>query len=320
MRGAERIPVKITKITQINELVKRFQFERIDGGSLPIFSAGAHTVVEMQDGNTKRLNPYSLMSDPYDPSFYAVSVLRNDDGRGGSLFMHKHFKVGDETTISYPVNLFSLDLRARKHLFFAGGIGITPFLAQILQLEASNGFWELHYGCRSKSLSSYADELIENYPTKTHVYYLEESQKIDLDKLLKMQAVGTHLYVCGPKGMINWVCDTAFQLGWPKGTVHYEEFIAPKPGKPFKVRLASSQKTINVGEHESFLEAMERKGVEAPYLCRGGSCGQCEVEVIDCEGDLIHLDHWLTEEDRAMGKKIMPCVSRFEGKKLVIKL
>ena len=37
--------------------------------------------------------------------------------------------------ISNPVNLFSLDLRARKHLMIAGGIGITPFLAQIKQLD-----------------------------------------------------------------------------------------------------------------------------------------------------------------------------------------
>lgn len=45
--------------------------------------------------------------------------------------------------ISNPVNLFSLDLRAKKHLMIAGGIGITPFLAQIKQLERHYGKWEL---------------------------------------------------------------------------------------------------------------------------------------------------------------------------------
>ena len=37
--------------------------------------------------------------------------------------------------LSHPVNLFSLDLRAKKHLMIAGGIGITPFMAQIKQLR-----------------------------------------------------------------------------------------------------------------------------------------------------------------------------------------
>jgi ferredoxin-NADP reductase len=48
--------------------------------------------------------------------------------------MHRHVKPGMEMTISHPVNLFPLDNRARKHLMIAGGIGITPFLAQISQL------------------------------------------------------------------------------------------------------------------------------------------------------------------------------------------
>ena len=87
-----------------------------------------------------------------DQSAYTISVRRDDEGRGGSLFMHKQVKVGDEMTISYPVNFFALICAPRKHLFIAGGIGITPFLAQIKQLERSNGNWELHYACRAEAL------------------------------------------------------------------------------------------------------------------------------------------------------------------------
>ena len=84
--------------------------------TLPTFSGGSHTVVEMKDGDITRLNPYSLMSDPFETSKYAISVRRDDEGRGGSLFMHNNVNVGDVMKISYPVNLFPLDLRARKVL------------------------------------------------------------------------------------------------------------------------------------------------------------------------------------------------------------
>ena len=318
MSGAEKIRVKVTAITPLNELVTRFRFEAVDGSLLPTFSGGAHTVVEMQDGGITRLNPYSLMSDPYDQSAYTISVRRDDAGRGGSLFMHNQVKVGDEMVISYPVNLFSLDLRARKHLFIAGGIGITPFLAQIHQLERFNGHWELHYSCRSEALGSYADELTQNHPNETHIYYDDQDQRIALQQLLDGQPLGTHVYVCGPKGMIDWVKSTAEAEGWPADNIHYEEFLAPQPGKPFQVKLAISNKTIEVGEHESLLEAMEREGVDAPYLCRGGACGQCETRVIDYQGNFIHRDHWLGDAEHASGDKIMPCVSRFEGKTLVL--
>ncbi|MFA3916603.1 PDR/VanB family oxidoreductase [Ruegeria hyattellae] len=318
MSGAEKIQVKVTEITPLNELVTRFRFERVDGGQLPTFSGGAHTVVEMQDGGITRLNPYSLMSDPFDQSSYTVSVRRDDAGRGGSLFMHREVKLGDEMTISYPVNLFSLDLRARKHLFLAGGIGITPFLAQIKQLEVLHGHWELHYACRNHTLASYADKLTDRHPNETHIYYDDQNQAIDLKNLLSGQPLGTHVYVCGPKGMIDWVRSTATAEGWPADCIHYEEFLAPQPGKPFQVRLATSDKIVQVGENESLLEAIEREGVDAPYLCRGGACGQCETVVLDHDGNFVHRDHWLTDEERASGKRIMPCVSRFEGKSLVL--
>jgi ferredoxin-NADP reductase len=318
MSGAKKIAVRVTEVTPLNDLVTRFRFEPVDGGLLPTFSGGAHTVVEMKDGDLTRLNPYSLMSDPFDQTAYTISVRRDDEGRGGSLFMHNQVAVGHEVVISNPVNLFSLDLRAKKHLMIAGGIGITPFLAQIKQLDRAHGNWELHYACRSEALGSYVDYLTSTHPNDVHVYYDDQSQAIDLENLLDGQPLGTHIYVCGPKGMIDWVRGKAVDLGWPREVVHYEEFLAPKPGKPFEVKLAVSNKVIQVGEQESLLEAMERAGVDAPYLCRGGACGQCETQVIDYAGNFIHRDHWLEADEHASGRKIMPCVSRFEGKTLVL--
>ena len=84
------------------------------------------------------------------------------------------------------------------------------------------------------------------------------------------------------------------------------------------MKLAVSNKVIEVGEHQSLLEAIEAAGVEAPYLCRGGACGQCETDVIGYDGKFLHNDHWLDADTRASGKKIMPCVSRFEGKTLLL--
>ena len=316
--GTRKIDVTVAEVVEVNDLVKRFRFVRNDGGEMPTFSGGAHTVVEMRDGDITRLNPYSLMSDPRDRSCFMISVRRDDVGRGGSLFLHRHVKAGDKMRLSYPVNLFSLDLRARKHLMIAGGIGITPFLAQIAQVSAMHGQFELHYSVRSAALGSYADTLGQQHPNNVHIYHDDQGQAINLEGLLAGQPLGTHLYVCGPKGMITWVLKTATALGWPDEAVHSEEFLAPQPGQPFAVTLARTGKTIHVGENQSLLEAIEGAGVDAPYLCRGGACGQCETEVVSHDGQFIHRDHWLSDDQKACGDKIMPCVSRFEGRALVI--
>ena len=119
--GTRKLDVTVTEVVEVNDLVKRFRFERTDGGEMPTFSGGAHTVVEMKDGDITRLNPYSLMSDPRDRKCFTISVRRDEEGRGGSLFMHRNVKPGDRMTLSFPVNLFSLDLRAKKHLMIEIG-------------------------------------------------------------------------------------------------------------------------------------------------------------------------------------------------------
>jgi ferredoxin-NADP reductase len=316
--GTSKIDVIVTDVVPVNELVKRFHFRRADGELLPTFSGGAHTVVEMRDDDRTRLNPYSLMSSPLDTRDYTISVRRDDAGRGGSLFMHNQVKPGMRMVISSPVNLFSLDLRARKHLMIAGGIGITPFIAQTSQLAGDGGNFELHYTCRTEALATYADVLNRRYGRRVHIYRDDHGEKLPLEQLLASQPLGTHLYICGPAGMIEWVRRTAAEAGWPNDTVHFEHFAAPQPGKPFDVTLAVSDKQIRVGEQQSLLEAIEAAGIDPPYLCRGGVCGQCETKVISYDGKFLHNDHWLSEEEHRSGCKIMPCVSRFEGKSLVL--
>lgn len=316
--GAPRIDVVVTEVVEVNPLIKRFRFERADGGEMPHFSGGSHVVIEMDDHGTRRMNPYSLMSDPQDTKGYEISVRRDDAGRGGSLFMHRHVVPGMRMQIGHPVNLFPPDARAKKHLFLAGGIGITPFMSMMSQLAPRGVRFELHYSVRSEALGAYVQRLRDAYRERVHVYVDEKGEAIDLKTLLSTQPLGTHLYVCGPKGMIDWVKSTAHAMGWPANTVHSEEFLAPPVGQPFEVELAASGKTIKVGAAQSILEAIEAAGVEAPYLCRGGACGQCETNVVRCDGHIHHHDHWLSDDEKASGTKIMPCVSRFEGKSLVL--
>lgn len=312
------IEVVVTDVVDVNSLIKRFHFARPDGQPLPAFSGGAHIVIEMRDGSSLRRTPYSLMSSPLDTSDYQVSIRRDDEGRGGSLYMHQQVSAGRKMNISYPANLFALDKRAKKHLMFAGGIGITPFLAQLHQLIATNGSAELHYSARNVELGAYADKLSSMIGNRLHTYYDDQDQRIDFDQLLSSQPAGTHVYICGPGPMIDHVLNRCTALGWPSAHTHFEHFAKAPPGDAFSVELRASNKIIEVSENQSILEAMEAAGVDAPYLCRGGACGHCETHVLEYNGTLLHEDHWLDDDERASGRKIMPCVSRFKGERLVL--
>lgn len=305
-------PLILTDKQVLSPRITRFRFQHPDGALLPMFSGGAHVMVEMQDGDILRRNAYSLISDPEDGSGYEIAVQREDQGRGGSRFMHEQAQPGMLMHIGSPVNLFGLNLTARKHLLIAGGVGITPFLAQVRELDRLGAAYELHYAVRSR------DELaaLPLLPAGVHVHVSAEGSRLDLPAILSAQPLGTHLYVCASDRMITTVLDTALSLGWPRDALHSEEFLAPAPGEPFQVFCARSHKTLTVGAHESLLEALENAGIAAPWLCRGGACGQCETDVIACDGTIEHHDHWLEPGER--DRKIMPCVSRFRGTLLTI--
>ena len=42
--------------------------------------------------------------------------------------------------------------------------------------------------------------------------------------------------------------------------------------------------------------------------------------VLELDGEILHSDDWLSDEDKISSKKIMPCVSRAKCNRLVIDL
>ena len=320
MTATQQRSVRIAEIEPIADGIKRFRLVPTDDAPLLTYSAGSHIVVTMRDSHGRMWrNPYSLMGPVGNTSSYEISVLRVDDSRGGSQFMHE-LPVGAELQITSPVNLFSIVRHARKHLLIAGGIGITPLMSMMEELDAMNADFELHYKVRSDARGAYCDRLQERFGSRVKVYRSDAGEKLNLGALLLDQPLGTHMYVCGPGPMIEWALKTARADGWPEENLHSEQFGAPPAGSAFTVKLARSGREIKVGPQQSILEALEEHGVEAQFLCRGGACGQCETRVIAHDGELQHNDHYLTEAERNSGDKIMICMSRVTGNTLTLDL
>jgi ferredoxin-NADP reductase len=317
---AQTIPVEVVRIEQVTPLIKHFTLAPIGGGGLPVFSGGSHIIVVMQGAGRAHKNPYSLLSSPLELDTYEIGVRRMEESRGGSHHMHDAVKVGSRLEIAHPVNLFPLDKIARKHVLIAGGIGITPFLAQLEDLHDGGVPYELHYSVRGDEHAAFLERLRRREGDRVHMYYDDQQKLIPFESLLASQPLGTHVYVCGPAGMIKHVIATAQGCGWPDSHIHWEQFSAPPVGDAFEVFLARSNINVHVPPDQSLLESIEAAGVEVPYLCRGGVCGFCHTKVIEVDGQLVHNDHFLSDAEKAKGNAIMPCVSRAQCKRLVLDL
>lgn len=315
------IAVRVTAAEQVTPLIKRFTLQARDGQRLPGFSGGSHILVQMHSSGQTLTNAYSLMSAPEDTRQYQIGVRREENSRGGSAFLHEQVAVGSELLISPPNNLFALDPQARHHLLIAGGIGITPFLAQLHELHEIGASFALHYAFRSPEHGAFQQELASSaYAAHCRFYADSLGQRLDLDCLLGNMLPDAHAYVCGPRPLIDAVIAKAAELGIDPDRVHWEQFgAAPASGGAFTLVLGRSGRELEVPEGTSILQAIERSNAaQVDCLCREGVCGTCETRIL--EGEAEHLDQYLSAEEKAAQKSLMICVSRARGARLVIDL
>lgn len=314
------LKVRVSQVEQLSPEIKRFTLQPSEGTHLPPFSGGSNMVLVLAHENGSFRNAYSLMSSPYDTSRYQIAVRRVDEGRGGSVYLHERVQEGDELEILRPVNLFPLSKHARLHILIAGGIGITPVASQLAELRLRGTPYEVHFAVRSLEHARIAQELQQQYGSENiHIYAADQGPRLNIANVLANRPLGSDVYVCGPDAMIEDVIQSAHHLGWTDSHIHYERFLEQgSSGEAFEVTLARSGARIQVSPDQSLLEAAEAAGHDIPYLCRGGACGMCETRVLELDGEIMHSDDWLSDEEKQLNQKIMPCVSRAKCSSLVI--
>ncbi|WP_445521124.1 PDR/VanB family oxidoreductase [Streptomyces sp. NEAU-174] len=282
---------------------------------LPAWQPGAH--IDIQCG-TEHRRQYSLCGDPSDATSYRVAVLREGGGRGGSLYVHDRIEAGDALHVSAPRNSFTLEPAAR-YLFIAGGIGVTPLLPMSAAVDRQGKDWTLVYGGRTRSSMAFVEDLAR-HGDHVRIHPQDEQGLLPLDELLSTPVEGTAIYCCGPSPLLDAVA--AMSSHWPAGSLHVEHF-SPKPldaetERGFEVELARSGGSYHVPHDKTILEVLAEAGVEISSSCEVGTCGTCELTIL--EGTPDHRDSVLTPEERAEGTFIMPCVSRALSERLVLDL
>ena len=317
----ETLSLQVERIQQETDRVKSFRLRAADGKALPETLAGAHlqVMVKLTDGsNAERY--YSLLNHPDDRSYYEIGVLKEPEGRGGSLYLHEQVSEGDTLEIRLPKNAFPMTKRADHSILIAGGIGVTPILSMMHSLSSAKLSFEIHYSARTYSDLAFRDRIEQVAGDYANIYASKEadSQRLDLKKLLDTPKPGVHVYVCGPRGLINGVREIAAAQGWAPSQIHFESFGArPLPGdRAIRVHLAKSNKTITVPAETSILDTLLEAGISVPHDCKRGECTMCTTRVLKGEPD--HRDLCLSSEEKASSMCV--CVSRAHGEELQLDL
>lgn len=292
-----------------------------DGELLPEWDPGSHIDLELPGGLTRQ---YSLTGSPYERRRWTIAVLREPESRGGSAYVHDRLAVDDSIHVVGPRNNFSLTPDG-PILFVGGGIGITPLVPMIEQAAAQGREWRLLYGGRTRAGMAYADELALRYGGQVEIRPQDTDGLLDLAlTLAEFDATAgprAAVYACGPEPLLAALGST---LGFEgAGRLHLERFRPlvierDEHDTPFTVELARSGRSLAVGPGQSILSRITAEGMFAASSCKEGTCGACEVSVLDGEPD--HRDSVLSAEEQAVNDCMMICVSRSRTPVLVLDL
>ena len=306
------LELEVVAARSLTEEIRHLVLRRVDGGVLPPFEAGAHVDLCVQLGQgVKEKRSYSLINSEDTNGQYEIAVKRERDGRGGSHFMHT-LVPGQRVRCKEPNNQFKLASEPQYAVLIAGGIGITPILSMARTLQARGIAFEMHYGARHPDLMAFQEEVMRATYNKAQLYFDRgpTQRAMDLTQILLAHEPQRHVYVCGPKPLLDAVRQHASDIGWPEHHVHFEVFgsVAQTGDQPFTLMLQKSSRTLHVPARKSILDAMIEAGLDPMFDCKRGECGTCAVKVLSGAPD--HRDYALSASDREEDCLMCICVSR----------
>ena len=323
----------IARIFQETGDVRTFRLVSPDGGPLPFtHTAGQYLNLALTIDGRRVNRSYTIASSPTRAAYCEISVKRTPDGYG-SRHLHDTWREGQRVKVSAPAGRFVFEgHEADRVVLIAGGIGITPMMSVVRSLtdRAWRGDVFLLYGVRRVADLAFRDELayLQSRFPNLHVQMVVSRDpdtpwdgprghltKDVISRFVPDLRRGPVL-LCGPDAMMTAVRAALADLAGPDVEILQEEFVSPKPSEAPALEHAGvagaasdaapailfkrSGRNVEPNPEQSVLEAAEGAGIDLPFECRSGICGQCKTPLVTGRVSMDVADA-LTAADRARG-------------------
>ena len=273
------------------------------------FIAGQYINLKLTLDGEEIRRAYSICSSPNSGEL-RIAIKSVKQGHF-SKFANENLKVGDILEVGQPEGKFTFEPSVEKLKNYAGfvaGSGITPvmsILKSVLESEPKSSF-VLIYGNKSPEETIFYNELHElqlKYVGRFFVHYVFSQAKADeaLFGRIDKSAVNFVLnnkhkekefdkfYLCGPEEMINLVSTVLTEHNVSEKDIKFELFSTSseensKAGSNFghtkiTVLVDDEEKTFEMSQKQTILEAALKQGIDAPYSCQGGICSSCLARI-----------------------------------------
>jgi len=180
------------------------------------------------DKDLNESHPFTISSAP------AEDVLRLTIKASGNFTrdLFAKLKEGADAIIEGAYGMFNYKTGGLKQIWIAGGIGLTPFLSFVRDMDGDlRHNVDLYYTVRHPEEAIFVNELeagaAKNPRLKVHIRYSSKDGSLTIEDIVKNaggNVSGHDVYLCGPLPMMQAFEKKFLDLGLPKNNIHYEEF------------------------------------------------------------------------------------------------
>ena len=189
------------------------------------FTAGQFAFVDYDGINKKEAHPFTISNHSSDDKLrFTVKALGDY-----TADLQTSLKEGTKAKVLGPFGLFNYKrAKYKKQLWLAGGIGITPFLSFIRELDTDYET-TLVWSVKSADQASYKDEIEKISSKKPNLNFVlwdsDTKGYFTIDKIYKSITIKDHsIFVCGPDAMRENYIRQLLEKGVSIRNIHYEEF------------------------------------------------------------------------------------------------
>jgi predicted ferric reductase len=202
---------------------------RAKGSGIPKHRAGQFLFVRFPGERTlNESHPFTISSAPREDVLRLTVKASGDFTR--ALF--SDLKLGAEAVVEGAYGLFDYKTGGPKQIWIAGGIGLTPFLSFIRDMDGDlDRDVDFYYTVRTKEEALFLDEIEaaarKNPRLKPHVRFSATDGSLTMDHILADaggDVKGHYVYMCGPLPMVQAFEKKFLALGVPREAIHFEEF------------------------------------------------------------------------------------------------
>src|SRR5215216_3796162 len=152
-------------------------------------------------------HPFTISSGPTE------DVLRVTVKAGGNFTrdLFAKLKAGSDAIIEGAYGMFDYKTGGQKQIWIAGGIGLTPFLSFVRDMDGNLAHdIDFYYTVRHPEEALFVDEIKaadeKNSRLKAHIRFSATEGSLTIDPILKNvngNLMDYHVYMCGPLPMIQ---------------------------------------------------------------------------------------------------------------------